>query len=203
MISSLRYLPTSRGTLVSLRQRLQLVKRGKEVLEMRRDQLVKEIFLLIDKLKLRSILEDSFVNNLKRISRLRLTIGELDFHSKANLVRPPKLDALLVSIQGVPVTQVRVLEDVDLSKLKDPELEEAIEKLWDSLKGLIEIANIEVAVERLCQQLAYINRIVNSLDRNIIPQLEEAIRHIEEKLEQESLEEFIRLKKLSDSRGRG
>ena len=73
----------------------------------------------------------------------------------------------------------------------------AFERLWKVLKRLFELANLEVAVEKLSRQLNYINRIVNSLEKNVIPNLKETIRYVEEKVNEEMLEEFVRLREVA------
>ena len=200
-ISSLSYLPASRGTLLALRNRLQLVKRGKEILEMRRDQLVGEVFRLIEKLRERGEVERRYVESLAKIAELRVHRGEQEFRSIIGLVRPPEIEILLISIQGVAVPQAKITEEPDFSLIKDPEYRKALEGLWASLKELIEMSNIEVAIERLVAQLSYINRVVNSLEKNIIPSLEDAIRYIGEKLDEEMLGEHIRIMKIREARG--
>jgi len=191
-----RFLPASRGTLIKLHKQLNLVRRGKEILEMRREQLIKEVFELMDKLKERGEIEHEYLRVLEEIARLRALRGEYEYRSIANLVKPPKIEVLLVSIQGVPVPQVKIISDPDSSKIKDPEYREAFESLWSVLKKYIELANVEAAVERLGRQLNYINRVVNSLEKRVIPDLQETIRYIEEKVDEEMLEEFVRIRKL-------
>jgi len=198
-ITSLGYLPASRGTLLTLRNRLELVRRGKEILEMRRDQLVGEVFRLMERLRERADLERRYVEALKELAMLRVSRGEQEFQSIVGLIREPEIKTLLVSVQGVAVPQVRIVREPDFSLIKDPEYRKALEELWSSLKELIEASNIEIAVERLSEQLSYINRIVNSLEKNIIPSLEDAIRYIEEKLDEEMLGEHIRIMKIRES----
>ncbi len=200
-ISSLGYLPASRGTLLALRNKLQLVKRGKEILEMRRDQLVGEVFRLIEKLRERGEIEKRYIEALAKIAELRVYRGEQEFRSIIGLVKPPEIEILLISIQGVAVPQAKITEEPDFSLIKDPEYRKALEDLWVSLKELIEMSNIEMAIERLVEQLSYINRVVNSLEKNIIPSLEDAIRYIGEKLDEEMLGEHIRIMKIRETRG--
>ena len=198
MVSSLRFLPASRGTLLKLRAQLELVERGKSVLEMRRDQLIKEIFILIDELRLRAKVESEYLEAIRAIARIRVLRGEQDFRSRMALVIPPKLEIVLESVQGVAVPKVRVISNPDFSQILDPEYKKALKTLWNSLKGMIEIANKEIAVEKLCYQLQYINRVVNSLERNMLPELRDTIRRIEERVSEEEIEEFVRIKKIGE-----
>lgn len=193
---SYKFLPISRGTLIKLRSQLKLMKRGKEVLEMRREQLIREITNLLMVIKKRPEVEHRLINEIHEISRVRLIRGEVEFTSLVSLVKRPIIEILPYSIQGVPVPQVKIVSDPDLSNLKDPELKRLANNFWEIMKELIEIANAEIAIEKLANYLNYINRIVNSLEKNLIPQLEKLIKYVEERVEEESLEEFIRLKKI-------
>jgi len=197
MLSELKFLPASRGTLQLLRRRLELVKRGKDILQMRRDQLAKELLSIMEYLRKRAEAEREFFEAARRVSLLRVVRGDYDFKSTASLVKPPKIVFLITSYQGVPVPQARIAERPDYSKVADPEYREAVEKLWGAVEKLIEVANSEVAVERIGEQLSYINRVVNSLEKNTIPALTDALRRIEERVIEEELEDFVRIRLLA------
>ena len=198
MSSELAFLPASRGTLLLLRRRLELVKRGKEVLQMRRDQLGKEVFAIMDELKKLAEAEKRYLEAARRVTQLRMSRGEHDFESIASLVRPPEIEIVIVSRQGVPVPEARIISEPDYSRVADPEYREALENLWEAMKTMILVANRELEVEKLCQQLQYINRVVNSLEKNLIPKLEDALRRIEEHVSEEEIEEFVRIKLVSE-----
>ncbi len=196
MLSELAFLPASRGTLQLLRKRLELVRRGKDVLQMRRDQLAKELLGMMDELQKRPKAEHEFIEAARRAAVMRMARGEHDFRSIASLVHPPKITSILVSFQGIPVPQARVVQDPDFSQVADPEYREVIERLWNAVKVMIDVANKELAVERISDQLLYINRVVNSLEKNLIPALTDFLRRIEERVIEEELEDFVRVKLL-------
>ncbi|ABL77749.1 V-type ATP synthase subunit D [Thermofilum pendens] len=195
-LQELAFLPASRGTLQYLRRKLDLVKRGKNVLQMRRDQLAKELLAIMDELKKRPEAEKQFIEAARTAALMRMSRGEYEFRSMSSLVKPPKITHVLVSYQGVPVPQARVQEEPDWSKLLDPDYRRVVETLWNAVKTMIDVANKEVAVEKISDQLLYINRVVNSLEKNVIPQLESALRRVEERVVDEELEDFVRVKLL-------
>ncbi|RLE67374.1 MAG: hypothetical protein DRJ34_04920 [Thermoprotei archaeon] len=197
-LTSIKFLPVSRGTLIRLKNMLETIERGKNVLEMRREQLIKEIFLLSSKLKERASIEHEYIKALERVSRLRLLRGEVEFESMLSLVKPPQIEILPTSIQGVIVPQARIYEEPDLSQLYDPEFLRVFQDLWKITRILLELSNIEVAIEKLSEQLAYINRVVNSLDRSVIPKYREMVRYIEERIEEQSMDEFVKLKNIRE-----
>ena len=133
---------------------------------------------------------------LEDIAKFRLSRGDLYFNSILTLVKPPEFDVILISVEGISVPQIRIREKPDFSNIRDPEFRRLVTNLWSVIQDLVEIANTEASMERLCEYLAYINRVINSLEKNVIPSIQRTIKYIEEKLEEESIEEFIRLKKV-------
>ncbi|MEM4516406.1 MAG: V-type ATP synthase subunit D, partial [Thermofilum sp.] len=87
MLSELKFLPASRGALQLLRRRLELVKRGKDILQMRRDQLAKELLSIMEYLRKRAEAEREFFEAARRVSLLRVVRGDYDFKSTASLVK--------------------------------------------------------------------------------------------------------------------
>jgi len=197
-LSSLRYLPATIGTLVKLREQLQLVRRGKEILEMRRDQLIREIYQLLSEIRERERLEKEFLRIYDKVKELYMVMNADNIRSYARVVRRPELRLLYESLMGVKVPRVDILSEPDFSQVTDLAVHALAEELWKLLYRLIEITRKEAAVENLSKELAYINRVVNSLEKNIIPQLNESIHYVEEKVQEESLSEFVRIKKVRD-----
>ncbi|MCD6509068.1 MAG: V-type ATP synthase subunit D [Thermoprotei archaeon] len=197
-MSSLRYLPATIGTLVKLREQLQLVRRGKEILEMRRDQLIREIYQLLSEIRERERLEKEFLRIYDKVKELYMVMNADNIRSYARVVRRPELRLLYESLMGVKVPRVDILSEPDFSQVTDLAVHALAEELWKLLYRLIEITRKEAAVENLSKELAYINRVVNSLEKNIIPQLNESIHYVEEKVQEESLSEFVRIKKVRD-----
>lgn len=196
-MSSLRFLPISRGTLLKLREKYEIAKRGKEILEMRREQLIREIFFLMNKLKEREKLERHLIKVLENISKLRVYRGEEEFKSMIALVKPPQMDVILMNVQGVSVPQVKILEEPKVTEISDIEFRSVFEKLWRIFRSLLEIANIERSIEELSKHLSYINRVVNNLEKKLLPELRDMISYMEERLDEEMISEFVRLRKLS------
>jgi len=183
---------------VKLREQLQLVRRGKEILEMRRDQLIREIYQLLSEIRERERLEKEFLRIYDKVKELYMVMNADNIRSYARVVRRPELRLLYESLMGVKVPRVDILSEPDFNQVTDLAVHALAEELWKLLYRLIEITRKEAAVENLSKELAYINRVVNSLEKNIIPQLNESIHYVEEKVQEESLSEFVRIKKVRD-----
>jgi V/A-type H+-transporting ATPase subunit D len=72
----------------------------------------------------------------------------------------------------------------------------AADKLSALIGELFEIAEAEGRIESIAQELMMTNRKVNALERVRIPQTIELIRYIDGRLEEETLEEFFRAKRV-------
>lgn len=196
MASWLAFLPPSRGTLQLLRNRLELARRGLTVLQMRREMLARELVRLLAELKKRREVEDAFARALQRAAVLRFSRGEFEFRSMASLAKPPRVEIVTVSYQGVPVRQARVVEGPDLTGMHDPEFREVAEELWKALASMIEVANMEEAAAEVGKQLVRINQVANSLEKSVIPSLEDAVKRVEEWVASRELEDFVRVMRL-------
>ncbi len=186
------------GTLLRLREQLQLVRRGKEILEMKRDQLIREIYRLLDEIKRRSELDEEFTALYSRMKEAYMVRGPDEISSYSRAVSKPSFRVLYESLMGVRIPHIDILKEPDLDKITDPALRELAKELWELMKKTIAIGSKEMAVENLSHELAYINRVVNSLEKNIIPQLQENIRYIEVRIQEITLSEFVRIKKIRD-----
>jgi V/A-type H+-transporting ATPase subunit D len=179
-----------------LRRRLELAKRGLTILQMRREMLARELVLLLSELRRRREAEEAFARALQRAAELRASRGEIEFRSMASLAKPPRIELVAVSYQGVPVRQARVAGEPDLSAVHDPEFREVAEELWRALAGMIEVANVEEAAAEVGKQLVSINQVANSLERSVIPSLEDAVKRVEEWVANRELEDFVRARRL-------
>ncbi|ACB08048.1 V-type ATP synthase subunit D [Candidatus Korarchaeum cryptofilum] len=190
-----RVLPT-KGFLIRLRERTRLLKSGVEALKMKRDQLVRECQSLIPDLKRRSDIERKLEDAYK-ILRLAYSAAGPEEMKKAALLTTPLLTEMRVrSVIGVEVPETKV---IGLSLATSPSLNAVViaasRKFADAIREMMPLVNSEAKFERIATALSDTMRKVNALEKIVIPDHEAAIRYIEEMLEEESLEEFIMVKK--------
>jgi len=196
-------MPISRGTLLKLRERLAVARRGKEVLEMRREQLVHELLSSVGKIERRLALDDKLYELFGEAIKLYLTLGEYEYRSVCSALKAPKVETLIESLYGVKVPKVKVVNEPNFSAISDPEVRRLASALYEALKEAISLAAEEEKVRALAKHLEYVNRVTNSLEKIVIPQLEELIRYVSERLEEEMVSEFTALKKLKRLREHG
>ncbi len=197
-----RVVPT-KGFLIRLRERVSFLERGVEALKMKRDQLVKEAQALIKELKIREDAEKKMVEAYELLRLAYATAGPSEASKAALLARPMRTKMRVRSVIGVEVPEIEVRE---LEVVTTPSLNAAViaaaEKMAEALNEIIKSANVEARFERIAESLAETMRKVNALEKLVIPEHKEIIKYIEEVLEEEGLEEFLRVKKYKSVKGR-
>ena len=193
---SLGRVAVTRGVLLRLREQLDFTKRGKELLEMKRDNLAAETNRLLDKIKVRHEFEQRLMEAYGSLKTAYMTLGYSRLQSQAFTVKPLEAKVRLRSVMGVLVPEIVQGQKPEINSITDPSAYAAAEQLTSSMKELLSIAEAEARIESIAQELMLTNRKVNALERVILPSILETLRYIEGRLEEETLEEFFRAKRV-------
>ena len=78
------------------------------------------------------------------------------------------------------------------------ELDDAIKKIEDILPKLLKLTEIEKTCQLLADEIEKTRRRVNALEYKMIPQLQETIRYIQMKLEENERSSIVRMMKVKD-----
>jgi V/A-type H+-transporting ATPase subunit D len=186
----------TKGYLMETKRRILTIERGTEFLKLKRDQLAKELTESLDVLKGRRGL---LLNNLKEaysaLTAAYLSLGPSEVKSQARSIKNTlDLEVLPRSIMGVVYPDVSIKETPKISTELDITLAHAAEKVYEIIEELIELAEFEERVERIADELGTTNRKVNALENYVIPDMRRIIKFIEDKLDEESMEELVRMK---------
>jgi V/A-type H+-transporting ATPase subunit D len=195
MISGVR--PT-KGYLMEMKRRIGFIERGCEFLKLKRDHLAKELTASIDILKGRRSL---LLNNLKEaydaLTAAYISLGPTEVGSQASSVKSAlKLEILPMSVMGVRYPYVKILSKPQVTAELDITLAHASGKVYEILEAIIQLAEFEARAERIADELGKTNRKVNALENMVIPSYRQVIKFIESKLDEESLEELVRMKRI-------
>jgi V/A-type H+-transporting ATPase subunit D len=95
---------------------------------------------------------------------------------------------------GVRYPYIKVVKEPQIAGELDITLSEAAGKVLGILEDILKLAEFEARAERIADELGKTNRKVNALENTIIPRYKRIIKFIEDKLDQESLEELVRMK---------
>jgi V/A-type H+-transporting ATPase subunit D len=186
----------TRGVLLRLREQLDFTKRGKELLRMKRDNLAAETNRLLEKVEARHELEQRLMKAYDALKIAYTTLGYVELQSQASTVKPIDARVRPRSLMGVLVPEIVLGKIPAISSVTNASAYAAAERLSSLMKELFDIAEAEGRIEIIAQELMMTNRKVNALEMVIIPKLQETIRYIDGRLEEETLEEFFRAKRV-------
>jgi len=186
----------TRGALLRLREQLDFIKRGEELLKMKRDNLAAETNRLLAKVGVRHELEQRLMKAYLALKTAYLTLGFSRVQSHAFATIPLQAKTRLRSVMGVLVPEIVHSEKPTTASITDPSACTAAEQLTATIGELLELAEAEARIECIAQELMMTNRKVNALERVVIPDLQKLITYIEGRLEEETLEEFSRAKRV-------
>ncbi|MCP8310597.1 MAG: V-type ATP synthase subunit D [Candidatus Methylarchaceae archaeon HK02M1] len=197
MSSAIRAAAT-KGVLLRLREQLAFIEKGKEILEMKREQLAGEINHLLAEVKIRGELEKGIMDSYEHLKKAHSMLGYQNLQSMALTVSQINVSGLTYSVMGVVVPELRIEKEIDISNVPSGIAYEAAEKLSKLLRKIIRLGESEAKIEKLVDEFMSTNRKVNALDQIVIPSISSSIRYIEGRLYEEMLEEFIRTKHIRE-----
>jgi len=190
-----RVAPT-KGFLIKLRRRVEFFKMGAETLEMKRDKLIKELSALQGRLIERKELDKEIMEIYETLKVAYAIAGVEEMRKAALLSQPFLIKVKTTSLMGVEIPEAEIVQKgFKPSPSIQVPLISALDGLQRMMDRLINVVMLEAALERLAIEVADTMRRVNTLRKVIIPEHERAIKYIEERLEEESLEDFLRIKK--------
>jgi len=186
----------TKGYLMETKRRIQTVERGTEFLKLKRDQLAKDLTESLDVLKGRRGL---LLNNLQEaygaLTAAYLSLGPTEVQSQTRSIKNTlDLDVLPRSVMGVVYPSIRIKERPEIAAELDITLAYAAEKVYEIIEELIRLAEFEERVSRIAEELGSTSRKVNALENMVIPDMRYIIKFIEDKLDEESMEELVRMK---------
>jgi V/A-type H+-transporting ATPase subunit D len=195
-LSSTAGVKPTKGFLMDMKRRIGFIERGTEFLKLKRDQLAKELTTSLDVLRgRRKVLMDILQEAYAAVTAAYLSMGPQEVQSQAKSIKSVlELEVLPRAVMGVRYPFVKIGEKPQVTAELDITLSVASDKVYEILDDIIHLAEFETRVERIADELGKTNRKVNALENIIIPEYKQIIKFIEDKLDEESLEELVRMK---------
>lgn len=184
----------SPGVLLALREQLDFIVKGKEILEMKRDRLAGEINRLLGEVKVRNDMERVLGDAYKLLIQVLMRKGYKNLRTMAKSVGYMDLKYSTEMVMGINLVRLDINKGIDYTAFYDPLVQALVKKFNEAFKYMIRTAEIENNIEMLALELMSTSRKVNSLEKIVIPQYRETIRYVEERLMEDALEEFVRTK---------
>ena len=191
----------TKGNLMIAKNTLKLSKTGYELLDKKRNILIREMMSLIDNAKeIQGTIDKTFSEAYEALQRANIEMG-IDAVDKISLAVDVEdgVEVKFRSVMGVEIPIVIKNEETAESPSygfsgTTVSLDEARKKFNDVKKLTKALAQIENSVFRLADNIKKTQKRANALKNIMIPRYEEETKLIQNALEEKEREEFSRLK---------
>ena len=199
----------TRMELSRLKIRLKTAVRGHKLLKDKQDELMRQFIDMIKKnKKLREKVEEMLQNSFKDFL---LSRGVMSDEMLENAIAYPKekigVEVKKKNIMSVNVPQMTFVRENEGNQgmiypygyaQTSADLDDAIDGLSSVMDNLLELAEVEKACQLVADEVEKTRRRVNALEYMTIPQLQETIRFIQMKLDENERGSITRLMKVKD-----
>ena len=194
----------TRMELLHLRRRVAIATRGHHLLSEKRDEISRHLVKIARQIQpLRKSVEAELLETCRRFMLARASMEPEDI--KAALEIPTKKFSLTVKLTGIMNVKVpNLFKEISGQILcygfatTSGELDVALLALERAFDHLIELAEKEKQARLLAVELLMTRRRVNVLEHVVIPELQETIRFIFDKLSEAERDNTSRLMKIAD-----
>lgn len=198
----------TRMELANLKDRLALSTRGHKLLKDKQDELMRQFIILIrQNNELRAKVEEELTEAMREFVVAKsllneLFIEELFIGNETSVelnIQEKNVMSVLVPQMDFDVVEPEVSSDVQYGYLNSSsELDEAIERIEGVLPQLLKLSEIEKTCQLMADEIEKTRRRVNALEYLMIPQLQETIKYIQMKLEENERSSIVRMMKVKD-----
>ena len=189
----------TKSNLISTKRSLALAKVGYDLMDRKRNILVREMMRMIDSAKqVQSNIGNVYEKAYSALKRANLTLGDCDRFARAVPI-DDDLEIDYRSVMGVEIPTVKISSaDCDVRNFgfegTNSDFDEAC-LLFRQVKILTaQLAEIENSVCRLADAVEKTQKRSNALNNIMIPRLEGTVKFITQALDEKEREEFSRLK---------
>lgn len=202
-MSRLNVNPT-RMELKKLKARLNTAVRGHKLLKDKSDEMVRRFSAIIrENKRLRDEVEEELSETLREFSVARSVTPA--YRAETAFAMPSsgiKAECGISSIMGVEVPDIKLVNEKRSDGLPyayseiTSEADHSVERASRLLPKMLELAATEKSVRLLAEEIERNKRRVNALEYVMIPQLEETIKYIKSKLDENERAAVIRMMKV-------
>ena len=188
----------TKGNLLATKKSLELSRTGFELLDRKRNILIREMMALIDRANaIQGKIDQTYEDAYAALQRANITLGICGELSQT----VPLDDGLNVtyrSVMGVEIPMVSLTpREIPIPfglNTTNIMLDDAYSKFNEVKRLTAELAEVENSVYRLADAIKKTQKRANALKNIMIPRFEETVKFITDALEEKEREEFSRLK---------
>lgn len=188
----------TKGNLIATKKSLSLAKLGYDLLDRKRNILIREMMLLVEQAKsLHGEIEKTYSDAYAALQRANITLGVIEELSQGTGIENG-IHITYRSVMGVDIPQVSYSSTLKQSQYgllsSNSQFDVAYMSFNRAKELTVVLAEVENSVYRLANAIKTTQRRANALKNINIPRFEETVRFITNALEEKEREEFSRLK---------
>lgn len=190
----------TKGNLMISRNRLALSKVGYELMDKKRNILVREMMQLIDQAKeLQAQIGETFSDAYSALQNANITLGINTVQQISQAIELE--DQIIINVRSIMGVEIPIIGSIDVEvkpqfgfARTNISLDEAYAKFLKVKQMTLLLAEIENAIYRLAINVKRTQKRANALQNIMIPRYEKLTKEITNALEEKEREEFTRLK---------
>ena len=195
----------TKGNLMAAKKSLDLAKVGFDLLDRKRNILIRETMAMIDSAnEIQKQIDTTYAEAYRALQFANVTLGICDRAAQS----VPIENGVSISFRSVMGVEIPMVSFDPMParnyygfQSTNAMLDEAFMK-FDSVKKLtVKLAEIENSVYRLADAIKKTQKRANALKNIVIPRFTESIKFITEALEEKEREEFARMKVIKMTKG--
>lgn len=192
----------TKSNLIKAKASLDLSKKGFELLDKKRNVLIKEMMNLVDRAKnIQTNIYTTIQEAYESLQSVNITMGINHVEEIARSIpKDEEFEILLKSVMGVDIPTIKY------NKMKitpsygfhntNSALDEAIARFKEVRYMIYELAEIDNSIFKLAKEIQKTQKRTNALQHIQIPKYKEQVKYIQEALEEKEREDFFRLKRI-------
>ena len=188
----------TKGNLIAMKRSLALALLGYDLLDRKRNILIRELMALVDKAaELRATIEDTYKQAYSALQLANISLGVITPYAECVPIENG-LSLSGRSVMGVELPKVGLEPqelDINYGFLNTTaQLDEAYLAFDKVKRTTVTLAEVENSIYRLSVAIRKTQRRANALQNIIIPRSKATVKYISDSLEEKEREEFSRLK---------
>ena len=189
----------TKGNLIAVKKSLSLALVGYDLMDKKRNILVRELMALIERAsELQATVDGAFAAAYRALEKANITLGFCDEISRTiPLDNSLCMDSRSVMGVEIPVLSIDTPSELQLTYglgSTNAALDQAVALFTRAKELSVQLAEIENSVYRLTVAIKKTRKRANALKNILIPRFEEEVRFITDALDEKDREEFSRMK---------
>lgn len=188
----------TKANLMATQKSLSLAKLGYELMDRKRNILVREMMQLVDKAKeVESTINEAYKKAYASLQKANITLGRCsDYARTVPLDETLKVD--YKSVMGVEIPQI-TLGEQDMKNYygfdtTNSYLDEAYFNFNEAKRLSVKLVETQTSIYRLADAIKKTQKRANALNNIMIPKFTQTVKFISEALDEKEREDFTRLK---------